>query len=104
MDNRKSNGQFGKGNKAGGRKVGSKNKTSEKIRTTYLSFIEYNLETLQDDFDTLEPKERFKVLLELTRFVLPTLKAVEFGNVLDELSETDFQILVGKLKEEYNLN
>lgn len=100
-----SNGQFQKGNTFGkGRKVGSKNKTTEKIRNTYLNFIEYNLETLQDDFDTLEPKERFKVLLELTRFVLPTLKAVELGNVLDELSEDDFQTLVQKLKDEYALN
>lgn len=101
---RNNNGQFAKGNKVGGRTHGSKNKITEKIRSTYLNFIEYNLETLQDDFDALEAKERFKVLLELTRFVLPTLKAVEFGNVLDELSEEDFKQLVVKLKEEYSLN
>lgn len=59
---------------------------------------------MQETFEMLEPKERFKVLLDVTRFILPTLKCVEYGNVLDELSEDDFQTLIEKLKKEYTMN
>ena len=36
-----------------------------------------NLQTIKDDLQQLEPKDRIKVLMEITRFVLPTLKSVE---------------------------
>lgn len=95
------NGQFTKGNTAGGRKHGSRNKATQQIRETFLHFIEDNIEKLQSDFDQLEPKDKFKVLFDMARFVMPTLKAVEFGNILDDLTEADFQILIDKLKQEH---
>ncbi len=98
-------GKFKKGNKFGkGRPKGSKNKTTEKIREAFLNFVEGNIDRMQEDFDQLEPKERFKILLDMAKFILPTLKAVEFGNVLDELSEGDFEKLIERLKEDYSLN
>src|SRR5690554_761581 len=98
---RNNKGQFKSGNNAGGRTHGSKNKVTQKIRENFLYFIERNLEDMQADFDQLEPKERFKILLDMAKFIIPTLKAVEFGNVLDELSESDFKILIEKLKAEH---
>lgn len=98
---RTNNGQFTKGNSAGGRTTGSRNKATQKIRETFLHFIEDNLPKLQKDFDQLDPKDRFKVLLDMGKFVLPTLKAVEFGNILDEMTEKDFQTLIEKLKQEH---
>ena len=98
---RNKNGQFAKGNTAGGRTKGAKNKVTQKIREDFLYFIERNLEDMQSDFDQLEPKDRFKILLDMARFIIPTLKAVEFGNVLDELSEDDFKVLIEKLKTEH---
>lgn len=99
---RNEKGQFTKGNKAGGRKKGSRNKTTEKVRETFLHFIYDNLDSLQNDFDQLEPKDRFKILLDMARFIIPTLRAVEFGNVLDEMNEKDFDVLINRLKEENN--
>lgn len=98
---RNSNGQFIKGNTAGGRTKGSKNKITQKIREKFLHFINENLEGMQQAFDELEPRDKFKVLMDMSKFIMPTLKAVEFGNILDELSESDFQILIQKLKEEH---
>lgn len=98
-------GKFKKGNKFGkGRPKGSKNKSTEKVRETFLYFVEANLDRMQEDFDQLEPKERFKILIDMAKFILPTLKAVEFGNVLDELSEGEFERLIERLKEDYSLN
>lgn len=97
--------RFQKGNNFGkGRPKGSKNRTNEKIRNAFLKFVSNNVDEMQESFDLLEPKERFKVLLDVTKFILPTLKSIEYGNVLDELSEEDFQTLIEKLKEEYSMN
>lgn len=98
---RNNNGQFTKGNTAGGRTQGSKNKVTQKIRENFLYFIENNIEGMQADFEQLDPKDRFKILLDMARFIVPTLKAVEFGNILDELSEDDFKILINKLKSDH---
>lgn len=98
---RDKNGQFKSGNSAGqGRPKGSRNRITDEIRETFLNFINSNLEGLQKDFDKLDPKERFDVIFKLSKFVLPTLKAVEFGNALGELSDEDLTALVEKLKED----
>ena len=101
---RNENGTFAKGNSLGGRTKGSRNKTTQKIRDTFLKFIEDNLERMQEDFDQLDAKDRFKFLFEMSRFILPTLKAIEFGNVLDELTEEEFNQIITKLKNEYSEN
>jgi hypothetical protein len=36
-----------------------------------------NLETFQMDIETLKPIERVKILIELSKFVVPTLKAID---------------------------
>ncbi|MEH6746395.1 MAG: hypothetical protein V7670_06125 [Maribacter arcticus] len=38
---------------------------------------------MQDDIIALEPKDRLKVLLELAKFVIPTLKATELSTKED---------------------
>lgn len=102
---RNNKGQFLAGHSySTGRPKGSKNKTTEKIRDTFLHFIEDNLERMQSDFDQLEPKDRFKFLFEMSRFILPSLKAIEFGNILDELTEEQFQEVIEKIKLEYSNN
>lgn len=103
---RNEEGKFLKGTSGNpnGRPKGSKNKKTETIRETFIDFVEKNLDRLQKDFDSLEPKDRFKYLFEMTKFFLPSLKAVEFGNVLDEMSEKDFETLIEKLKNEYSIN
>lgn len=101
---RNNNGTFAKGNTLGGRKLGSKNKTTENIRNTFLHFIEDNLERMQEDFDTLEAKDRFRYLFEMSKFILPSLKAIEFGNVLDELTEEQFAEVIQKIKSEFSNN
>lgn len=65
------------GKKYGGRKKGTPNKTTAEVRERFKGLIENNLETLQNDIEQLEPKDRVKMLMELAKFVLPTLKSTE---------------------------
>lgn len=99
---RNEKGQFLKG--TGGRPKGSKNKKTDEIRSFFIDFVHRNKEELQSAFDELEAKDKFKNLMDLAKFVLPSLKAIEFGNILDELTEDQFSDLMERLKIEYSQN
>tara|TARA_R100000951_G_C2652006_1_gene184679 strand:+ start:4943 stop:5224 length:282 start_codon:yes stop_codon:yes gene_type:complete len=62
-----------------GRPKGSTNKATAEIREKYLELIQNNFETLESDLKTLRSAERIKAIIELSKFVLPTLKATEMN-------------------------
>ena len=101
---RNENGRFATGNKLGGRTKGAKNKVTQNIRDTFLYFIQDNLETLQSDFDQLDAAQRFKIIFDFAKFVIPTVKTVEFGDILQEMSEEDFNRIVEHIRAEYSKN
>jgi len=68
------------GQKFGGRTKGTPNRTITEIRQNFQLLIENNLETLDSDLKELEPKDRIKEILDLSKFVLPTLKAMELSS------------------------
>ncbi|HDP55268.1 MAG TPA: hypothetical protein ENN24_06275 [Bacteroidetes bacterium] len=78
-----------------GRPKGSPNKTVEELRSAIKHFIDDNLETLQADFDKLEPKDRLAFVERLLKHVLPPMVTS-----LEQLSEADLDILLNKLKNE----
>ena len=65
------------GIKTGGRSSGTLNKTTLELREKFALLIENNFDKLQTDIDLLDSKDRIKVILELAKFVVPTLKATE---------------------------
>ena len=77
-----------------GRKNGSTNKTTHEIRTKYLELIENNFDQLETDIKTLKASERVKAIIELSKFILPTLKATE----MSLSNETKFQAIEIELK------
>ena len=76
-----------------GRTTGSKGVTTE-IRNKYLQLIENNFEQLETDLQTLKASERVKAIIELSKFILPTLKATE----MSLNNETKFQAIEIELK------
>jgi hypothetical protein len=70
-----------KGYKTGGRSLGTENKITKDIREHFSNLIEMNLETFQKDIETLKPIDRVKVLIELSKFVIPTLKAIDMHGI-----------------------
>tara|TARA_B100001287_G_scaffold227616_1_gene197568 strand:+ start:1019 stop:1291 length:273 start_codon:yes stop_codon:yes gene_type:complete len=88
---------FTKGDKninRSGRKSGSTNKTTTEIRKNYLELIENNFEQLETDLKSLRASERVKAIMELSKFILPTLKATE----MSLNNETKFQAIEIELK------
>jgi len=78
----------------GGRPVGSKNNATTEIRNKYLQLIENNFKQLEEDLQTLKASERVKAIIELSKFILPTLKATE----MSLSNETNFHAIEIELK------
>ena len=73
--------------------MGSKGVTTE-IRNKYLQLIENNIEQLEQDLQTLKASEGVKAIIELSKFILPILKATE----MSLSNETKFQAIEIELK------
>jgi hypothetical protein len=65
------------GQKFGGRTKGATNKTTTEIREHFQNLVSDNLEQLNEDLNSLEPLQRLKMIIEISKFVVPTLKATE---------------------------
>lgn len=92
---RNEDGTFGKGNN--GRPKGVKNKATQRIRDAYTKLVEDNLEQLKEDFKELEPKDRIKLYMELSKYVIPALKQTELtGNIAHSLDNFDIESLYGE--------
>lgn len=79
---------FKEGNSLGGRTPGSKNKTTTEIRERFKLLIEDNLESIQADLNSLDPEDRLKILLSLSKYVLPTLRSTELTSELENKTIT----------------
>ena len=83
-----------------GRKAGSLNRATKDIRDAFSLLIENNIDTLQKDLDSLEPKERVKLLLDMAQFVVPKLRSVDLKTDEEEIVTIDFNESVGWNKTE----
>jgi len=71
---------FQKGHKHGkGRPAGSSNKASTKIRESFTKLLEDALPQLKKDFKDLEAKDRIRLYLDLSKYVVPQLKQTEIN-------------------------
>lgn len=77
---------FEKGhNYAVGRPKGSPNKNTTKVRELYKDLILDNYEQLKYDLGELQPLERIKMIIELSKFVLPAFKTIDRKEIVDDL-------------------
>ena len=90
---RNSDGTFAEGNT--GRKAGTPNKATKDIRDAFTLLIENNIDTLQEDLNGLEPKERVKLLLDMAQFVVPKLRSIDLQTDEEEIVTIDFNESIG---------
>ncbi len=74
-----------RGTKTGGRQKGTTNAITSEIRQYFQNIIENNLEQINADLKAIEdPAQRIRLLLEITKFCIPTLKATELTQTQSE--------------------
>jgi hypothetical protein len=72
-----------KGIKTVGLTPGVVNKTTAEIRERFQNLVSENLEQLNDYLKSLETIQRLKMIIELSKFVVPNLKATELTTGTD---------------------
>ncbi len=63
-----------------------KNDSAEKLKQGIIELLEQTMEHLQQDIDSLSPKERLSFFLQFSEFILPKLSRCSLE---DELDTTD---------------
>jgi len=73
--------------KYGGRQRGTPNKITKEVKEKFEHLLNSNLDTLQIDLDQLSPRWRVHYILELGKFVIPTMKAQDIDLNMERNSE-----------------
>ena len=84
----------GQTNNPAGRPKGRPNKITAGLRTRINDFLNKNWDTLQNDFDKLEPKERLQFYEKLLQYGLPKLQSTEITQELDRLTDEQLDYMV----------
>ena len=101
--------KFQKGNKLGGRKKGSENKTNAIVKKTIANAIELSESRLMQELNNLEGMDYINAYTKLARYVIPTLQSksidmdVKTDNVplwIEELTADDVKKIEDKLKNQ----
>lgn len=82
-----------------GRPKGAKNKASGQIRDRIQTLFDTNFETIQEDLESLEPKDRLKFLTDLLPYLMPKLQSTTYSQTidLDSMSEEDLDFLINRI-------
>ena len=71
------------GIKYGGRQKGTPNKSTARLRDAFTELLEDNMGKVQEFLDKVaekSPQKALELLLKLSEFVLPKLRAIEVNN------------------------
>ena len=83
------------GIKYGGRQKGTANKATARLREAFPDLLEGNIGRLQELLDNVaekNPQKALELLLKLSEFVLPKLRAIEVNNESEEAMHTSLNI------------
>jgi hypothetical protein len=87
-----------KGLKTGGRTKGTPNRTTKELKELIHNIVEVQLDTIEEDLQDLDPKDRLNILLRLVEYVLPKQREqkIDFSN----LSDAEIDKLINKISDE----
>ena len=66
-----------KTNNPNGRPKGTPNRVTTELRVKISEFLEKNFETIETDFEKLEPRERAQLYVKLIEYVIPKMRTFE---------------------------
>lgn len=92
--------KFEKGNP--GRPIGAKNKVNAQMRDLIQKLFDDNFDTIQEDLESLDPKDRLKFLSDLLPYLLPKLQSTTYSKNIDleSLSDEDLEVLIDHIANE----
>ena len=85
-----------------GKPKGAKNKVNAELRELIQKLFDDNYQTIQDDLEALEPKDRLKFISDLLPYLLPKLQSTTHTKEidLDGMTEEDLDRLIDRIIDE----
>lgn len=82
--------------KTGGRKAGTANKATTDIKTRIAALVDEQFDSISNDIEELEPKDRVTAYLKFLEYVLPKQREqkVDFTARLDSMNEEQLNSLI----------
>ncbi|WP_346239395.1 DUF5681 domain-containing protein [Niabella insulamsoli] len=90
----------GKSGNPSGRPKGTPNKATTNLRAWITSFIEDNRSQIQEDWHSLEPKDRIVLFERLLKFALPTLQSQAITTNFDQMTDEQLDKIIEQLKNQ----
>ena len=74
------------GKKTGGRTAGTPNRVTGDLKSRIAALLDEQFDTIADDLDVLEPKDRITAYLKMMQYVLPKQREqkIELSSLSDE--------------------
>jgi hypothetical protein len=87
----------GQTNNLNGRPKGAKGRVSRDLKQWISDFLTNQVDKIEKDWETLEPKDRIAAFQQLLKYTIPTLQAVNNRINWQALSENDIDTILNKL-------
>ena len=92
--------QFQKGE--GGRPKGSPNRITAELREWISLFITDNKEKIQEDFNSLSPRDRVLLFEKLLKYALPVLQTTTLSTDFERMTDSELDKVINELKSQHN--
>ena len=82
-----------------GRPKGAKNKLTEELRNRITVFLSDHFDTIQTDFQRMDPEERARLYFGLLKFGLPQLQAVSMDLQLERMTDEQLDMVLERIEQ-----
>jgi len=89
--------QKGQTNNPAGKPPGTKNKINAELRVMINDFLNSEFDTIKEDFNKLDPKDKLKFYTDLLNYGLPKLQATSLELDFEKMSESDLDLIIDRL-------
>ena len=86
--------------KTGGRAKGVENKNKLSLKSKIQNIVENQFETLENDLENIDPKDKLNIVLKLIEYVLPKQRETKID--FNSLSDDEIDNLINRLKDPEN--
>ena len=86
--------------KTGGRQKGTLNKATANLKATIQGIVERQFETLEDDLEQMDGKDKVNAVLKLIEYILPKQREQKIN--FSDMSDSEIDELINRLKDPNN--